>query len=179
MKFPKYLPLVFLSLFAGLFFFLGTSVNKNLPKTPAVLSPTPTPLLLKQQTWVKEVIDGDTIILADDTHIRYLGIDAPDQGKPYFLKAKEYNQKLVENKEVELEFEPKERKDVFGRTLAYVFIKDNLGQKKMVNLLLVEEGLADISLYSNLKYKQEFLNARNWAKEHHHGLWFEEFEKSP
>jgi len=179
MRFPKYIPLIFLSLFAGVFFFFGISVNKNLPKTPATVSPTLTPLPLKQQAWVKEVVDGDTIILKNDEKIRYLGIDAPDQGKPYFQKAKEFNFKLVKDKEVELEFEPRERKDIFDRTLAYVFIKDNFGKKKMVNLLIVEEGLADIKLYSNLKYKQEFINARNWAKELHHGIWFEEFEKLP
>lgn len=158
---------------------MGLLSAKTCQKHPRASLPHQPPLPLKQQALVKEVIDGDTIILADNTHIRYLGIDAPDQGKPYFLKAKEYNQKLVENKEVELEFEPKERKDLFGRTLAYVFIEDNFGKKKMVNLLIVEEGLANIERYLNLKYKQEFLNARQWAKEHHHGIWFEEFEKLP
>ena len=48
------------------------------------------------------MVDGDTIILKNDEKIRYfersekqrfpyLGIDAPERGKPYFLKAKEYN----------------------------------------------------------------------------------------
>lgn len=171
----SYLPLIFLFLTSGLIFLLGVFAGKNLPKPPNQL-PLPTPAL-KKTAWVKEVIDGDTIILKDGEKIRYLGIDAPDQGRPYFLEAKEHNQKLVAGKQVFLEYEPGMEKDFFGRTLAYVFIKDDFGQRKMVNLLIVEEGLADLDLYSSLKYKEEFLNARKWAKEHHCGIWFAEFEK--
>ncbi len=69
-------------------------------------------------------------------------------------------------------------KDFFGRTLAYVFIKNEFDTRKMVNLLMVEEGLAGLNLYTNLKYRQEFLEARKWAKEHHYEIWFEKFEES-
>lgn len=174
-KLPKYFPLIFLFFASGAIFLLGIFTGKNLPKTTNQFrSPSPA---LRKTAWVKEVVDGDTIILKDGEKIRYLGIDAPDQGKPYHLKAKEYNQKLVANKQISLEYEPEETKDFFGRTLAYVFVKDDSGQKKMVNLLMVEEGLADLDLYTNLKYKQEFINARNWAREHFHGIWFERFEE--
>jgi len=169
----SYLPLILFA--SSLIFLLGIFTGKNLPKSLSQL-PLPTPEL-KKTALAKQVVDGDTIILEDGEKIRYLGIDAPDQGKPYFLEAKEYNQKLVGGKQIFLEYEPGMEKDFFGRTLAYVFIKDSSGQKKMVNLLIVKEGLAYLGPYSNLKYKEEFINARKWAKEHHYGIWFGEFEK--
>jgi len=169
----SYLPLILFT--GGLIFLLGIFTGNNLPKSPSQL-PLPTPEL-KKTALVKQVVDGDTIILENGEKIRYLGIDAPDQGKPYFLEAKEHNQKLVRGKQIFLEYEPGMEKDFFGRTLAYVFIKDSFGQKKMVNLLIVEEGLADLDLYWSLKYKEEFINAHKWAKEHHYGIWFGGFEK--
>lgn len=177
LKPAPFIPFTFLSLALGAIFLLGVFTGKNLPASipTSLLSPTP---VLKKTAWVKEVIDGDTVILKDGEQIRYLGIDAPERGKPYFQEAKEYNQKLVADQQITLEYEPDKDKDFFDRTLAYVFISDEPGAKKMVNLLIVEEGLANLNLYTGLKYQQEFLEARKWAREHHYGIWFEEFEKS-
>lgn len=91
---------------------------------------------------VKTVIDGDTIILADGIHVRYLGIDAPEiahsqevrgqesevsdggsgvGGECYGQEAKKINEDLVLGKKVRLEFEDN-KYDRYGRTLAWVYL---------------------------------------------------------
>jgi micrococcal nuclease len=78
---------------------------------------------------VRWVVDGDTIILNDGRRVRYIGIDAPETGykerkaEPFANEARAYNVKLVARKQVRLEFDI-DRKDDYGRLLAYVFIKN-------------------------------------------------------
>ena len=60
---------------------------------------------------VKRVIDGDTIVLADGSRLRYIGIDTPELGhedievKLLAQQAKEFNEQLIDNKEVRLELD--------------------------------------------------------------------------
>ena len=103
--------------------------------------------LLIGPCWVVEVKDGDSIIvrLPDETtsSVRYMGIDAPEEGKELFQAAWERNRELVEGREVWLELEPMENgflEDRDGRLLAYVFT-DEL-KTSSVQLTLVREGLA-------------------------------------
>ena len=55
---------------------------------------------------VVRVIDGDTIDVLDDafqkTRIRFHGIDAPENGQPYFQKSKEFLASLVAGKDVSI-----------------------------------------------------------------------------
>ncbi|MFQ5952688.1 MAG: thermonuclease family protein [Candidatus Omnitrophota bacterium] len=97
-------------------------------------------------TWV---VDGDTIELGNGKRVRYLGIDTPEVrrrvgGKwqylpeKYAVEAKNYNDTLVRNKNVKLEFDTR-KEDKYGRWLAYVYVND-----KMVNAELLREGLASV-----------------------------------
>src|SRR5712691_3336746 len=52
---------------------------------------------------VAAVIDGDTIMLTDGTRVRYLGVNTPEHGQPFYEEAKRYNERLVLHKEVRLE----------------------------------------------------------------------------
>ena len=72
---------------------------------------------------VVKVIDGDTVILSTGEKVRYIGINAPEMGEPFYMEAKRENRKLVLGKEVELEFDREER-DQYKRLLAYIFVGD-------------------------------------------------------
>ncbi len=98
---------------------------------------------------VAEVFDGDTIRLTDGRVIRYIGIDAPEKNEKGYQESKAANEKLVQGKEVKLEFD-KEKFDRYGRTLAYVFTKENF-----VNWQQVKDGFARAVAYPpNLKYQE-------------------------
>ena len=105
---------------------------------------------------VERVIDGDTFKGENET-IRMLGINTPETGEKYYEEAKNFLKKEISNASVNLEF-GKERKDRYGRTLAYVF----LGNKD-INLELVENGFANYYFPSGKdKHYNEFKNA--WEK---------------
>ncbi|MBW2014138.1 MAG: thermonuclease family protein [Deltaproteobacteria bacterium] len=85
------------------------------------------PLFAHEWFHVKWVNDGDTIVLADGRHVRYIGINSPEidhennKAELFGYEAKKYNKTLVLSKMVRLEFD-KETHDRYGRTLAYVFL---------------------------------------------------------
>lgn len=91
---------------------------------------------------VSRVIDGDTIVLEDGRHVRYVGINAREiahegkVGQCYGEEAKTKNGDLVEGKEVRLVRDISE-KDKYGRFLYFVFVGD-----VFVEEVLVREGYA-------------------------------------
>ena len=131
---------------------------------------------------VKEVIDGDTIrvrdVQSDEVfRVRYLGIDTPelsglDYESCFGLQAKEKNEELVLDEKVILEFGTN-RYDRFGRTLAYVYTSDGLGEKgTFVNLELLKQGYARFYLdKQNTLYQDELVQAVLSAQQDFLGLW--------
>jgi micrococcal nuclease len=123
---------------------------------------------------VNKIIDGDTVQLDTGEIVRYLGIDTPELSKKgsgaefYAREAAKYNKKLVYMKKVKLEFDV-EKKDHYGRLLAYVFVKD-----MFVNAELVKLGYAKAMIKPpNIKYKDLFLNNQKKAMDEERGLWQE------
>jgi endonuclease YncB( thermonuclease family) len=122
---------------------------------------------------VRWVDDGDTIVLKDGRRVRYTAINAPEiqhkdqQAEPLGYKAKGFNKKLVYQKSVCLEFD-KETQDQYGRTLAYVFLKDGT----FVNATMVVEGYA-FYLYRrpNLNYNSMLLKSQRDAMRANKGIW--------
>jgi micrococcal nuclease len=115
---------------------------------------------------VTRVIDGDTIEIEGGYHVRYIGIDAPEKGEPFYGEATEANRNLVEGRKVHLEGDV-EDKDDNGRLLRYVWL-DNT----MVNAELVKLGYAySYSYPPNTKYQQYFLQLEKEAREQKLGLW--------
>lgn len=133
-----------------------------------------TPLFARAETFTAaHVCDGDTIILSNQEHVRYIGINAPEIAhdmKPaeYFgHEARECNKKLVLGKRIRLEFD-RERQDRHGRTLAYVYLEDGT----FVNAELVRAGCAH-ALYApqNVKYYESLLTLQRKAIEAQKGMW--------
>ena len=123
---------------------------------------------------VKKVIDGDTVQLDTGETVRYLGIDAPEVFRKeggaefYAREATRYNKRLVFMKKIKLEFDV-EKKDQYGRLLAYVFVKD-----VFVNAELVRLGYAKAMIKpSNTKHKDLLLNYQKKAMDEERGLWQE------
>ena len=93
---------------------------------------------VREKVHVERVIDGDTIVGENlSNSIRLLGINTPERGELYSEEATEFLQLRVLNETVELEF-GKEKTDLYGRFLAYVYIN-----RTNVNLQLVENGFAN------------------------------------
>ena len=92
---------------------------------------------------VSRVIDGDTIELAGGEHLRYIGIDTPEEVDPrkpvqcFATEAAERNKELVEGKDVVFYKDVSER-DRYGRLLGFVYLPDGT----FVNRMLVSEGYA-------------------------------------
>jgi endonuclease YncB( thermonuclease family) len=115
---------------------------------------------------VRQVYDGDTLLLQDGRKVRYLGINSPEFLEPFYLKAKRLNESFVLKKKIRLEFD-QERMDAYGRLLAYVYIGD-----PMVNAKMISEGLAHaFFIGSNRKYQSLLLQAQAEAKQRKVGFW--------
>lgn len=117
---------------------------------------------------IKRVVDGDTIELENGTIVRYVGINAPDNGNPFEEESTDYNKRLVEGKKVKLEYD-EYKSDRFGRILAYIII-DN----KNISVELVKKGFAKVVIYEKRKpiiYQQQLLDAEKEAKIRKLGIW--------
>jgi len=117
-------------------------------------------------TKVTQVIDGDTVILDGRYHARYICIDAPEKGEPYFWEATQMNKTLVEGKKIRLEKDISER-DKYGRLLYYVYVGDTFVNAEMVRL-----GYAHAVPYSPDVKHQLYLEAMETeAKRLRRGIW--------
>jgi micrococcal nuclease len=115
---------------------------------------------------VIRVIDGDSIVLEGNRHVRYIGIDAPEKDEFGYLEATQANRELVEGKKVTLEKDISER-DKFGRLLRYVYV-DNI----FVNAEMIRLGFAQASLYPPDIKHQPYLKAMEVeAKQLRKGIW--------
>jgi micrococcal nuclease len=121
-------------------------------------------------SWVE---DGDSIVLQDGRHVRYIGINSPEiqhkdrKAEPFGYKAKSINKKLVFDKEVRLEFD-REKKDHYGRTLAYVYLRNDL----FLNAEMVSQGAAYfLYIRPNTKYTAIFIKHQQDAMQAGRGLW--------
>ena len=129
---------------------------------------------------VRWVNDGDTIVMIDGRHVRYIGINAPEirhgeqEAEPNGYEAKHFNTKLVLSRKVRLEFD-KERTDQYGRLLAYVFLEDNT----LVNQVMIENGYAYcLPRKPNDRYDRIFLKAQRQAMSTRIGIWHHWQEES-
>jgi micrococcal nuclease len=123
--------------------------------------------------YVKWVIDGDTIVLKNDRHVRYIGINAPEIGRkgkpsePFSQKARRFNDRMVKAQALRLESD-QETQDRYGRLLAYVFLQDHT----MINAELLRQGLAYcLPKPPNMRYAERLLGAQREAMQNQRGIW--------
>lgn len=79
---------------------------------------------------VREVIDGDTVVIANGQKVRLLGIDAPDMEYCGGEEAKKELEELALGRRIKL---TETRVDQFKRILALVYIKNTLINEKMID----------------------------------------------
>ncbi len=137
-------------------------------------------------TYVRRVIDGDTLQLESGERVRLIGIDTPEMHESDKLyrdsrrsgediatiqklgrQAYEFTKKLAEGKRVSLEFDV-EKHDRYDRLLAYVYLKDGT----FVNAKIIEEGYASVmTIPPNVKYADLFVKLYQQARQNQRGLW--------
>jgi micrococcal nuclease len=125
---------------------------------------------------VTRVVDGDTIHVAlggADETVRYIGIDTPESVKPntpvqcFAEAASAANRRLVDGRRVVLTFDA-ERRDRYGRLLAYVRRSDGL----FVNEQLVRDGYArTLTIPPNVRFAARFSALAAQARDDGRGLW--------
>ncbi|HET9198961.1 MAG TPA: thermonuclease family protein [Solirubrobacterales bacterium] len=125
--------------------------------------------------FVTRVVDGDTVEVrlgSREEDVRYIGVDTPETVKPdtpvqcFGPQASSFNHALVEHRRVLLVFGV-ERRDVYGRLLAYVYLG-----KRFVNAELVSRGLArTLAIPPNDRFAGRFKRLEIAAARAGRGLW--------
>ena len=133
-----------------------------------ILSPRPT----SGDRFCTKVIDGDTIKLDGGERVRLIGVDTPekDDSRPAMRQlaaaATGFTRRLCERRSVRLEYDF-ERQDRYGRTLAYVFLKDGT----FVNAEIVQQGYGFAYTRFPFRYLEEFRAYEREARAAGRGLW--------
>ena len=129
---------------------------------------------LQEKVTVNHVIDGDTIILSDDRHIRLIGIDTPEIGYDGHRsemgadEARNYLDRLLKTNNKIFIIYDQQRKDHYQRTLAHLFLQDGTS----IQSLLLKRGLATtLTIPPNLDMLDCYQASSLYARQHHIGLW--------
>jgi endonuclease YncB( thermonuclease family) len=117
------------------------------------------------------VVDGDTIRVAGVGPVRYIGVDSPERGEPYYDDALRYNRELLARGRLSLIY-GRERYDRYGRTLAYVYVRAEDGRSIFVNEELVRAGWAKaLEVPPNTACAPLFRRAEEEARRGGRGMW--------
>ncbi len=146
-------------------------------------------IALQEVTLIK-VVDGDTLIVSidgkNDFYVRLIGIDTPESVNPdesknndYGKLASDYTKALLNNVEkLYLQYD-KEDTDNYGRTLAYVWLKNDVDMNNtqdisnyMLNGIIIRNGYAIDKMYApNVRYADVFAELREDSQQVGSGLW--------
>jgi micrococcal nuclease len=157
--------------FIGILFFCFSvciAANEHLETDPCRVA------RLQEKVTVKYVIDGDTIILADDRHVRLIGIDTPEiarDGRKSDMGANEahsyLDRLLTTNKIIYLNYDA-QHKDHYDRTLGHLFLPDGTS----IQSLLLKRGLAaPLTIPPNLGLLHCYQTSISYARQQRIGLW--------
>jgi len=130
-------------------------------------------IVQEEFSFVKRVIDGDTVELENGEKVRYIGINTPESVDPrravecFGKEASEFNKALVAGKKVKLVRDVSER-DKYGRLLRFVYLEDGT----FINEVLIREGYAFVSTYPpDVLHAENFREVELQAREKKRGLW--------
>jgi endonuclease YncB( thermonuclease family) len=154
----------------GAFFVLGlwlTPVSADTCKSPADTT------LVK----VRHVQDGDTIILADGTRIRLIGINTPELGhddrpaQPLSIRARDrVRQLLFQSGNSAQVLVGKQPKDNHKRQLAHLWLPDG----RNLAAILLEAGLGwQVAIPPNVRLANCYTAAESTARRNKKGVWQE------
>jgi micrococcal nuclease len=136
---------------------------------------------------VSWVYDGDTVKIDGVGKVRLLGIDTPEkkaserdksfrragiaskQLRRGAKRATDFLIRTAKGQVVTLTFD-QDKKDRYGRTLAYVTLADG----RMLNRELLREGLACVYQRFDFRLKDDFLRVEATARGAGRGLWAQE-----
>lgn len=139
---------------------------------------------------VVRVIDGDTIVVrldGRDEDVRLIGVDTPETVKPdtpvqcFGERASHFTKRHLTRKRVRLVFGV-ERRDIYGRLLAYVYLpRGTLSvpqhvkspqRERFYNPILVRRGLArSLTIPPNDRFAPRFKRLELAAARAGRGLW--------
>jgi len=123
-------------------------------------------------------VDGDTIKVmynGKEETVRYLLVDTPEEKKPgtcvqnYAVSAYNKNKQLVNSGKLSLEFETNgDKRDKYGRLLAYVFVNGKSVQEE-----LLKDGYARVAYIYNppYKYLSKYQSDEKIAENKHLNIW--------
>lgn len=126
---------------------------------------------------VTKVVDGDTFWIDDGSDkglkIRLIGVNTPETVHPrkpveyYGREASDYVKSILTGSKVKLKFDVN-RVDRYGRTLAYVYLKDGT----FLNADLIKKGYGQaMTVPPNVKYSERFVELERKARKEKVGLW--------
>jgi micrococcal nuclease len=117
-----------------------TLISTTSPQTPV---PGPTAnVSIDRFVSVTNIVDGDTIYVDYKEKVRFVGVNTPEIGQAGSSEAKKYVSDRIMGKQVYLDVDDKKRMDMYGRTLATIFIEGvNL------NAELLCKGFAEVMYY--------------------------------
>ena len=150
-----------------------STAKKSEPKKSTPIKSAPEPSV--NMVLVTRVVDGDTIEVnyrGSIVDIRLIGVDTPETVHPtepvecFGPAASHFTTATLTEETVRLEFDV-ERRDYYGRLLAYVW-----HDGKLFNRALVQRGFATVSTYPpNVRYVARFNAAQDQAQSTGRGLW--------
>lgn len=147
-----------IKLFAFLSMFLLASCNSSNPPCGP------------ERALVTRVIDGDTIEIENSQKVRYILVDTPElsEGACFAEEAKNFNETLVLQKEVRLEYD-QSCTDKFGRLLAYVYVDDICVNEEMIKqgygcvFYIPPDGQSRVDEYREMEQKAISRGAGLWG----------------
>jgi len=136
------------------------------------------------------VVDGDTVEVRLGGHeedVRLIGVDTPETVKPdtpvqcFGERASHFTKRRLTGRRVRLVFGV-ERRDVYGRLLAYVYLPDRTSyvhqdvqgpqRDRLFNAILVRRGLArSLTIPPNDRFARRFRRLELVAARAGRGLW--------
>jgi len=132
------------------------------------------------QATVSRVVDGDTVYVRAGSRsfdVRLLGIDTPETVDPhrpvgcYGPEASAYTKHLLAGGVVRLVYD-RERRDRYGRWLAYIYLEREGRPDLFVNARLASAGYArTLSIPPNTAHEQELAALERSAALAGRGLW--------